>query len=110
MAARYPNPRCVRTHQNYTVEELAKVVGRVQATAGDEITVEFPDGAIRTFLRGYVRRRRPSAIAMMAPMQPQPAAGGRAVSRVGNDDDEIADAPLIPPESARQAPTAHGDD
>jgi hypothetical protein len=27
MAARYPNPRCVRTHQNYTVEELAKVAG-----------------------------------------------------------------------------------
>ena len=83
--------------------------GRVQVAAGDEITVEFPDGAIRTFLRGYVRRRRPSAIAMMAPMQPQ-AAGGRAVSRVGNDDDEFADTPLIPPESSRQSPTAHGDD
>ena len=51
--------------------------GRVQVAAGDEITVEFPDGAIRTFLRGYVRRRRPSAIAMMAPMQPPQSAGGR---------------------------------
>jgi hypothetical protein len=33
--------------------------GRVKVAAGDEITVEFPDGAVRTFLRGYVRRRRP---------------------------------------------------
>ncbi|HET9671014.1 MAG TPA: ATP-dependent DNA helicase RecQ [Casimicrobiaceae bacterium] len=31
-------------------------VGRVQSTAGDEITVEFPSGEVRTFLRSYVRR------------------------------------------------------
>ena len=37
--------------------------GRVKTTTGDEITVEFPDGGVRTFLRGYVRRRRPGALA-----------------------------------------------
>jgi len=31
-------------------------VGRVRSTAGDEITVEFPGGDARTFLRSYVRR------------------------------------------------------
>jgi ATP-dependent DNA helicase RecQ len=36
--------------------------GRVKVAVGDEITVEFPDGGVRTFLRGYVRRRRPSAL------------------------------------------------
>jgi len=38
--------------------------GRVKVAVGDEITVEFPDGGVRTFLRGYVRRRRPSALNM----------------------------------------------
>jgi hypothetical protein len=85
--------------------------GRVQVAAGDEITVEFPDGQIRTFLRGYVRLRRPSAIAMMAPMSTsagQPS-GGRAVSRVGNDD-MPDDAPMIVPGAPRSSPSAHGDD
>jgi len=36
--------------------------GRVRSTLGDEITVEFPDGAVKTFLRGYVRRRRPGQL------------------------------------------------
>jgi ATP-dependent DNA helicase RecQ len=30
--------------------------GRVRASAGDEVTVEFPNGDERTFLRSYVRR------------------------------------------------------
>ena len=30
--------------------------GRVRASAGDEVTVEFPNGDARTFLRSYVRR------------------------------------------------------
>jgi ATP-dependent DNA helicase RecQ len=30
--------------------------GRVRGAAGDEITVEFPNGDARTFLRSYVRR------------------------------------------------------
>jgi len=30
--------------------------GRVQRAAGDEVTVEFADGAVRTFLASYVRR------------------------------------------------------
>jgi ATP-dependent DNA helicase RecQ len=40
--------------------------GRVKRAAGDEVTVEFPDGVVRTFLRGYVRRRRPGALAPAA--------------------------------------------
>jgi hypothetical protein len=28
----------------------------VRASAGDEVTVEFPNGEERTFLRSYVRR------------------------------------------------------
>jgi ATP-dependent DNA helicase RecQ len=32
--------------------------GRVQALAGNEVTVAFPDGAVRTFLASYVRRAR----------------------------------------------------
>jgi ATP-dependent DNA helicase RecQ len=40
--------------------------GRVKTTLGDEITVEFPDGAIKTFLRGYVRRRRPGQLQAQA--------------------------------------------
>ena len=70
--------------------------GRVRSTLGDEITVEFPDGAVKTFLRGYVRRRRPgqlqtagssalSDIAMRLPAMPlqgpemtSPVPGGTA--------------------------------
>ncbi|MFO1395665.1 MAG: ATP-dependent DNA helicase RecQ [Burkholderiales bacterium] len=33
-------------------------LGTVRATAGDEITVEFPNGDARTFLQSYVRRER----------------------------------------------------
>ncbi|HEY1325301.1 MAG TPA: ATP-dependent DNA helicase RecQ [Casimicrobiaceae bacterium] len=36
--------------------------GRVKSTLGEEITVEFADGAVKTFLRGYVRRRRPGQL------------------------------------------------
>jgi ATP-dependent DNA helicase RecQ len=42
--------------------------GRVRLAAGDEITVEFPDGAVRTFLRGYVRRRRPGVTGTLTKM------------------------------------------
>lgn len=31
-------------------------VGKVRGSAGDEVTVEFPSGEARTFLRSYVRR------------------------------------------------------
>jgi ATP-dependent DNA helicase RecQ len=30
--------------------------GRVRDAAGDEVTIEFPNGEVRTFLRSYVRR------------------------------------------------------
>ncbi|HSU44550.1 MAG TPA: ATP-dependent DNA helicase RecQ [Casimicrobiaceae bacterium] len=37
--------------------------GRVRGSAGDEVTVEFPSGDVRTFLRSYVRRIRGPAAA-----------------------------------------------
>ena len=37
--------------------------GRVRDSAGDEVTVEFPSGDVRTFLRSYVRRIRGPAAA-----------------------------------------------
>jgi ATP-dependent DNA helicase RecQ len=43
--------------------------GRVRRSAGDEVTVEFPNGDARTFLRSYVRRVRskpPTAAARIA--------------------------------------------
>jgi ATP-dependent DNA helicase RecQ len=53
--------------------------GRVQVAAGDEITIEFPDGAVRTFLRGYVRRRRPASGTPMNSLAPV-AANGQGVT------------------------------
>jgi len=54
--------------------------GRVKVAAGEEITVEFPDGDVRTFLRGYVRRRRPGALtaATAAAVTQQVGRGGIA--------------------------------
>jgi len=40
--------------------------GRVQRSAGDEVTVEFADGAVRTFLASYVRRARREAVQFSA--------------------------------------------
>jgi len=40
--------------------------GRVRDSAGDEVTVEFPNGDVRTFLRSYVRRTRSLAAAKSA--------------------------------------------
>ena len=41
-------------------------LGTVRATAGNEITVEFPNGEARTFLQGYVRRERGAAARPLA--------------------------------------------
>ena len=35
--------------------------GRVEQASGNEVTVAFPDGAVRTFLASYVRRARGTA-------------------------------------------------
>ena len=49
----------------YAVGEDVRVprygAGRVRGVAGDEVTIEFPNGDARTFLRSYVRRRPAAA-------------------------------------------------
>jgi ATP-dependent DNA helicase RecQ len=52
-----------RRRREYAQGEEVRVprygAGRVRHAAGDEVTVEFPGGDERTFLRSYVRRVRP---------------------------------------------------
>jgi ATP-dependent DNA helicase RecQ len=83
--------------------------GRVKRAAGDEITIEFPDGAMRTFLRGYVRRRRPSALApamrIEAPEVPAPL---RTIE-IPPDTPPIDGQPPIPPEAPSAPPATAGD-
>ena len=95
---------CVRSVPETRSACRAMATARVKLAAGDEITVEFPDGGVRTFLRGYVRRRRPSAIAMLFAADDPQAAAARARRR---RDDAI---PLdgVPPMSSR-AGTAGAD-
>jgi hypothetical protein len=80
--------------------------GRVKVAVGDEITVEFPDGGVRTFLRGYVRRRRPSALNM-------PQANGTSGARpLDIPDDAVALEAVTPltKEPPLGATTPAGDD
>ncbi|HEX6794195.1 MAG TPA: ATP-dependent DNA helicase RecQ [Casimicrobiaceae bacterium] len=53
-------PRPARRRREYVRGDDVRVprygAGRVRASAGDEVTVEFPNGDERTFLRSYVRR------------------------------------------------------
>ena len=53
-------PRPARRRREYLRGDDVRVprygAGRVRASAGDEVTVEFPNGDERTFLRSYVRR------------------------------------------------------
>ena len=55
---RQPRPRARRRafDQGVPVRVPRYGNGRVQRAAGDEVTVEFADGAVRTFLASYVRR------------------------------------------------------
>jgi ATP-dependent DNA helicase RecQ len=54
-----------RRRREYAQGEEVRVprygAGRVRHAAGEEVTVEFPGGDERTFLRSYVRRVRPPA-------------------------------------------------
>ncbi|HEX4883254.1 MAG TPA: RecQ family zinc-binding domain-containing protein, partial [Casimicrobiaceae bacterium] len=50
--------------------------GRVQALAGNEVTVAFPDGAVRTFLASYVRRARGAGKASRASARSVSGAAG----------------------------------
>ena len=54
-------PAAARRHRReYAAGDEVRVprygAGRVTKSAGDEVTVEFPNGEQRTFLRSYVRR------------------------------------------------------
>ena len=53
-------PRPARRRREYARGDEVRVprygAGRVRDSAGDEVTVEFPNGDERTFLRSYVRR------------------------------------------------------
>jgi len=54
-----------RPRRTYAVGEDVRVPrygsGRVRDVAGEEVTIEFPNGEARTFLRSYVRRNVVSA-------------------------------------------------
>ena len=58
-------PRAVKRTRAYAVGDDVRVprygAGRVRDVAGDEVTIEFPNGDARTFLRSYVRRRTAAA-------------------------------------------------
>jgi ATP-dependent DNA helicase RecQ len=69
--------------------------GRVRSTLGDEITVEFPDGAVKTFLRGYVRRRRPGQL--------QPAAQSAVNTDIAM---RLPEMPVEAPDLATPMPSA----
>jgi ATP-dependent DNA helicase RecQ len=89
--------------------------GRVKLAAGEEITVEFPDGQVRTFLRGYVRRRRPSSLAaaMAATAAASAANGGSdGVRPVMRPSDELPLDGVPPPTTgpASRVQPAPGDD
>jgi len=70
--------------------------GRVKVAVGDEITVEFPDGGVRTFLRGYVRRRRPSALTMASEAAPM-SARSLDIADAGVPLDGVTPLPKEPP-------------
>ena len=54
---RLPRPGRRREYVRGDVVRVPRYgAGRVRASAGDEVTVEFPNGDERTFLRSYVRR------------------------------------------------------
>jgi ATP-dependent DNA helicase RecQ len=55
-AAGDARPRRIRRGDDVRVPRYG--TGRVEALAGNEVTVAFPDGAVRTFLASYVRRAR----------------------------------------------------
>jgi ATP-dependent DNA helicase RecQ len=69
--------------------------GRVRSTLNDEITVEFPDGEVKTFLRGYVRRRRPGQL--------QPATQSAAKTDIAM---RLPEMPLESPDLATPMPSA----
>ena len=87
----------------------------MKLAAGDEITVEFPDGQVRTFLRGYVRRRRPSALAAaLAATAAASAANGDSDGGRGDvlpsEDLSLEGVPPPATDPAPRAQTAPGDD
>ena len=54
-----------KRRRGYTIGDDVRVPrygsGRVRGVAGDEVTIEFPNGDARTFLRSYVRRNARAA-------------------------------------------------
>jgi ATP-dependent DNA helicase RecQ len=64
-AAPYEAGMAPKRRRGYTIGDDVHVprygAGRVRGVAGEEVTIEFPNGDARTFLRSYVRRNARAA-------------------------------------------------